>query len=377
MQTMITNFINRCGPEPYRIFFPIGILCLLYGILLWLPQIWNPGDYPVLVHRYLMLNGFVASFIAGLLMTAVPRFSKTRIAKKWEILFFFLLTIMGTLFAYREQETAVLVISSLQALTLLVFIVRRVSKRKANPPYTFIFVFVGLLLWLISGIGGIFFDVEAFKHLHYEGSIVAIILGIGSRLIPGILEHIEIIKSQKEVEGNPKPLFQSIPWYFYLIILSFILSYFLEDHFGSILRSVVVGIIAIFYWKLLVLPRKKSALAWNLWLCGWFILVSFLLKAIWQEGLIHASHSLFLSGIVLLSLLIATRVIQSHGPKDEKLENWGGLYVVCTLIVLATATRVTAFLMPDGYLRHLGYSSFVLALAILIWSYKYLRFVRI
>lgn len=373
---MTTNFLNRCESEPYRIFFPIGILCLLYGILLWLPQIWNPGDYPVLVHRYLMLNGFVASFMAGFLMTAVPRFSKTKISEKWEVSLFLLLTIMGILFAVREQETLVFIISSLQAFTLLLFLIRRISKRKENPPYTFIFIFVGLLLWLISGMGGIFFEVEAFKHLHYEGSIVAIILGVGSRLIPGILGHVEIVKSQNEHNENPQPLFRTIPWYFYLIILSFILSYFFNNLSGSIIRSVVVGIVGLFYWRLLVVPKNKTALTWNLWLCGWFILVSFLLKSAWQEGMIHASHSLFLSGIVLLSLLIATRVIQSHGPKDDKLENWRGLYIVSSLIVLAAATRVTAFLMPDGYLRHLGYSSFVLALAILIWSFKYIKFVR-
>ncbi len=373
---MITIFSNRCETEPYRIFFPLGILCLLYGILLWLPQIWNPGDYPVLVHRYLMLNGFVASFMGGFLMTAVPRFSKTQTAEKWEIIFFFLLTILGIYFAAREQERMVFVISSLQAFNLIAFLMRRISKRKANPPYTFIFIFVGLLLWLISAIGGIFFEVEAFKHLHYEGSIVAIILGVGSRLIPGILGHVEIVNSQKGPDEGPESLFRTIPWYFYLIILSFVLSYFLNDFLGSIIRSVVVGIVGILYWKLLLLPKKKSALTWNLWLCGWFILLSFLLKSLWQDGLIHASHSLFLSGIVLLSLLIATRVIQSHGPKDEELENWRGLYIVSSLVVLATATRVTAFLMPEGYLRHLGYSSFVLTLAILVWSYKYLRFVR-
>lgn len=372
----MTKFLNRCESEPYRIFFPIGILYLLYGILLWLPQIWNPGDYPVLLHRYLMLNGFVASFIAGFLMTAVPRFSKTRMAEKWEIYFFFLLSVSGIFYAYREQETVVSILSSFQAVSLLGFLMRRISKRKANPPYTFIFILAGLLLWLISGLGGIFFEVEGFKHLHYEGSIVAIILGVGSRLIPGILGHVEIVKLQKENDENPGSLFQTIPWYFYVIILSFVLSYFFTDLSGSIIRSIVVGVIGVFYWKLFMFPKIKSALTWNLWLCGWFILVSFLLKSVWQEGVIHASHSLFLSGIVLLSLLIATRVIQSHGPKDEKLENWRGLYVVSSLILLAAATRVTAFLMPDGYLRHLGYSSFVLTFAILVWSYKYLRFIR-
>jgi uncharacterized protein involved in response to NO len=103
--------------------------------------------------------------------------------------------------------------------------------------------------------------------------------------------------------------------------------------------------------------------------------LSFVIKAFWTDGLIHISHSFFINGIVLLSLLIATRVLQSHGPKDNKLEQSKILYVVSFFIVLAAATRVSAFLLPDLYLTHLAYSSIMLALGVLVWSFKYLRFV--
>jgi len=148
------------------------------------------------------------------------------------------------------------------------------------------------------------------------------------------------------------------------------------DSYGSIVRAVVVGTIAFSYWKLHTLPKDRTALTWNIWLAGYLIVLSFVLKALWADGTIHASHSLFISGIVLIGLLVATRVIQSHGPNDKALENWRGLYLVTGLLAFAAATRVTAFLMPDGYLRHLGYSSFVLTVAVLLWSFKYLRFIK-
>jgi len=34
-------------------------------------------------------------------------------------------------------------------------------------------------------------------------------------------------------------------------------------------------------------------------------------------------------------------------------------------------------LMPTHYLRHLGYSSIVLALAVLVWAFKYIPFVLV
>lgn len=372
----MNKFFVRSLSEPFRLFFPFAIIALLYGVLLWIPQIWSPDSYPVLVHRYLMLNGFVALLIAGFLMTAVPRFSKTFEAEKSELIIFFLITFGGLIFAYREQEAFVFISSSLQALTILVFMFRRIFKRQENPPYSFIFIFVGLFLWLISGLGSFLYGTDAFKQLHYEGSIAAIILGVGSRLIPGILGHVEIVKAQRVKYETPDPILRTVPSHFYLSILLFVGSYFLLEYYGSIIRAVVVTTIALSYWKLYSFPRERTALTWNIWVAGFLIVLSFILKALWEEGTIHASHSFFISGIVLIGLLVSTRVIQSHGPNDKTLENWKGLYWITGLMILAAATRVTAFLMPEGYLRHLGYSSIVLAAGVLVWSFKYLRFVK-
>ena len=104
--------------------------------------------------------------------------------------------------------------------------------------------------------------------------------------------------------------------------------------------------------------------------------MSFLSKPFIQAGDIHVSHSFFINGIVLLSLLIGTRVIQSHGPKNKKLENKKILYVITGLIVLAALTRVSAYYLPDVYLTHLAYSSVVLSLAVILWAFSYLRYIK-
>jgi uncharacterized protein involved in response to NO len=362
--------------EPFRLFFPAGIFCLLGGALVWLPQIWTTEFYPVLLHRYLVLNGFTTSFIGGFLMTAVPRFSKTEHAKKWEVWTLFSLILLGAIPAALDHERCLFAVSALQAMTILMFIFRRIFKRKENPPYSFLFIFVGLILWIASALASIFIDSESFKQLHYEGAIAAIILGVGGRLIPGILGHVEIVGKQRENYERPVPLLQTVPKYFFLLIFSFVVSYFLPEMTGGVIRTIVVSFIGFFYWKLYQKPAIKTSLTWSIWMSGWFIVFSFLLRAMWPEGMIHGSHAFFLGGIVLLSLLVATRVIQSHGPKDPKLENWKGLYVVTGLILFAAATRVSAFLLPESYLHHLGYSSFLLVVAVIIWSVKYLKYVR-
>ena len=196
------NYLELVHKEPYRLFFPLGTLLLLWGALIWVPLLWNPGVYPVLAHRYLMLNGFVGCFVGGFLMTAVPKFSQTKTASYSEIVIFLLITMLGLSMAYADNEKMVFLFSSLQPLIILFFMVSRILHRKANPPYSFVFIFVGLILWFLSGIFGIFLDSEAFKQLHYEGAIASIILGVGSRLIPGILGHVEIVKAQREKYEN-------------------------------------------------------------------------------------------------------------------------------------------------------------------------------
>ncbi|MGZ3808654.1 MAG: hypothetical protein ACXVCE_11255 [Bacteriovorax sp.] len=213
------------------------------------------------------------------------------------------------------------------------------------------------------------------KNLHYEGSIAAIILGVGSRLVPGILGHVEIVQSQRARYESQKPFLLTVPLHFYAMIFVFVTSYFLREPIGIFLRAIIVLGVGLFYWKLYRLPKERSSLTWCLWISCWFIIFSFLLKALWQDGLIHASHAFFLSGIVLLTLLIATRVLQSHGPKDKRLENLKLLYVVTFLIILTGATRVSAILMPQNYLRHLGYGSIVLSVAAILWGHRYLRYV--
>ena len=369
------NFFKAFRIEPYRIFFPVGIFSLIMGVLIWLPQLWNAGTFPIVAHRFLMLNGFSAFFIAGFLMTAVPRFSQTSTATYTEIYSFLVVSVVGLVFAFWELEKVAYAASALQGILILLFLGTRISKRKVNPPYSFVFILFGLILWMVSAVFGIFVETNALKNLQYEGAIVAIIFGVGSRLIPGILGHVAIVQSQRAKYEKEIPYLKSVPLHFFVLIVFFSISYFLTEQVGSITRLIIFLIISVFYWKIYLFPKDRSALTWNIWISCWLMLMSFLLKALWQDGAIHASHAFFFSGIVLLTLLVATRVLQSHGPKDKSTENYKTLYAVSFLIVFAGATRVSAVFIPASYEHHLGYSSIVLTIAVLLWSFRYLRFI--
>lgn len=361
--------------DPFRLFFPLGIFFLLAGVFIWVPRIWDAENYPVILHRTLVLNGFVTAFIGGFLFTAVPRFSQTDFATKGEVSLLLGLILSGIVAGWFELEKGVSVFSGATALFILFFLLRRIRKRKANPPYSFVFLFVGLILWVISSFGWALTGSDELKELHYHGAVMAIILGVGSRLLPGIMGHTEIVSQQRQAYEAPVPLWKTIPKTFLALMISYIVSFFLPGTIGVFVATAVVVVIAMTYWKLWKLPVERSGLTISVWICAWFIVLSYLLRAFWTDGMIHGSHAFFINGLVLLSILVATRVIQSHGPKDKRLENWKGLYVVTFLIIVSSVTRVSAFLMPEHYLSHLGYASIILVLGVALWSGKYLRYV--
>ena len=72
------SFFQLCCQEPFRIFFPLGLLIGLSGVSLW--PLYFCGFhkfYPGIMHARLMSEGFLASFVLGFLGTAAPRLTGT------------------------------------------------------------------------------------------------------------------------------------------------------------------------------------------------------------------------------------------------------------------------------------------------------------
>src|SRR5215510_15562617 len=64
--------------DPYRIFFPLGIILGVTGVAMWpLYYFAITASYSGRVHAYVQTDGFLYAFIAGFLLTAIPRFTGT------------------------------------------------------------------------------------------------------------------------------------------------------------------------------------------------------------------------------------------------------------------------------------------------------------
>lgn len=180
-------------PDPYRIFFPLGIGLSFIGVAVWPMLALGWISYPnPLWHIDLMLQGFLFAFILGFLLTALPRFSQTRPIQKSELACFLIFFVAGNIATLMEILSIGRIAFWLNLTCLFIFAYRRFARRGAHPPPEFIFVGIGLLIgWIASWIRMDAYLPFSFglsevmgRRLITEGMVTMLILGIGGKLAP-------------------------------------------------------------------------------------------------------------------------------------------------------------------------------------------------
>src|SRR5215831_12184714 len=182
--------------EPYRIFFPLGMLFGLCGVAIWpLYSFGVTATYSGRSHVLVQIFGFLYAFIAGFLLTAVPRFTGTEPpAMITQIALASVLTISvvaSELRAFALGSIAFVVAHAI----LLTLVARRFARRKQNPPATFVLIGLGLLAGAAGALlmSGVALDLISAswdllgKRLLTEGMVMLLVLGVGGFLGPRLL----------------------------------------------------------------------------------------------------------------------------------------------------------------------------------------------
>src|SRR5262245_36269773 len=64
--------------DPYRVFFPLGIVLGVFGVAIWPLYYYNfTQGYSGRAHALVQANGFLYAFVLGFLLTAIPKFTGT------------------------------------------------------------------------------------------------------------------------------------------------------------------------------------------------------------------------------------------------------------------------------------------------------------
>jgi uncharacterized protein involved in response to NO len=370
--------------DGYRYFFPAGWAFGVWGVLLWILFPWNLVSYPGAHHPEIMTGGFFLCFVCGFLMTAAPRFTATFGPTKNEQMSSFVL--IAALFLSLIPSSKVYFYSVVTGLYifLLKYLARRFLQRKANPPDSFIFVGVGVGIGLLSSIALLIDQitpvspvlVQLARLLFMQGYVLCLVMGVGSRLIPALL-------GWAAMPNQPMAPAKSLKIHFAGMAALFVGSYVLEAMqwmlAAHLLRAAVMSFIVFYFWKIHKFPARRAYQSWWLWASAWFMLLGQWGTVFFLHFRVHLLHVILVSGLGLMTLMIAIRVSLSHGHHGMDMEKSSKvLWLGALLISLSGLTRWSAGLAPAIYQSHLLYAAIAWLIGLAIWGWLFLpKIVRV
>lgn len=371
--------MSKIVKDPFRLFFPLGVLFAFLGIFPWAWLLSGWVGYPVDYHRLMMINGFLLAFVCGFLMTAIPRFTQSSFATVPEIVSVAAFLLLGGASVLIGALSVNHLATVLVLISLVIFAVKRFISRASEPPESFVFLPFGIFLWIFANLN--FFFVHAgwfenglgvfdWRDAFSSGGSLFLILGVGSRLIPNLLGHSDSLPVNSSlVEGVRKSKM--------LLILAILLMLtYLQgpETLRWSLRAAVVGFIVLKLWRLYLKPASGTLYGWSLWFSVWCVFWGTTVNVFFAGQYVHWAHIFFIGGLSLLTLLISFHVVLAHGANScpkKKISRW--ILAFTILILFSALTRATAVLWPKIYLSHLSYAAVTWIASLLIWIYLIFR----
>lgn len=358
--------------EPYKVLFPIGILCSVIGPSFWiLFQSRMINFYPKESHGNLMYFGFLWAFIAGFLMTAVPKMTSAMTATLAEISVAVSLSFLQIILTIRNETGLSSYLVLFQVLFLLFILVRRFMISKKIPFAGFVFIptallvaLSGALLCIVTG------DRSLFLLLSGEAFVLNLILGLGSRLVPVISRLPNALLPHQN--SNAKEGFASS----IIFAVLFNATYFMQAlgliNLAVIARTLIIVYALIKYFGLLKTPVKWTVVGAGLKITSTFLALGTLLSIPYFGYSLAGLHVLYIGGFVLITLLISTRVVLAHGGESLDYEISSKkvtAFIVC--LMMASLLRLLANTNSTSNLVLFSFLFFVAALG--LWAIKMLK----
>jgi len=360
--------------EPFRVFFPLGIIAATLGVLLW-PAFYAGwiSFYPVFAHPRMMIQGFLACFVIGFLGTAGPRILSAPRIKPLELLLLLSGVISCIFFQLRgDWQTGDSIFLGTIILLLGGLLTRALFLRKDLPPPPLLLAVFGLLsaiagiviIKLIMKVGGDASVMRFANLLLYQGFLLLPVMGIGTFFFPRLLG----VDAKKAPPGRSRWIFTGA--FALAILATFVVESWLSAQTGLALRAVLCCAFMLreVHWlkKAEKIPGSLSMAMKTALYCGAYGLLA---AAIIPQRHVAFEHLLYIGGFALLTLVVASRVLLGHSGDiaiaGKKL--WI-VRILTGLTVLAAMTRISADLLPKMQISHYKYAAWLSAFVFLLWA---------
>lgn len=357
------------------------------GLLIWpLVYLGILQGYWGLSHAFLQSNGFLFCYIAGFLLTALPRFTGTENPSIGSQLALAATVVIGAVALESQSDRIAHTAFVAGYLIFFVLVVARFLKRDRKPPETFsligIGVFAGFLGSVLNALAAYGVPIDGWalagKRLPTEGMTLLLVLGVGGFLGPRLLGFEKL--SLVNIGGLPQPAKQHLSLRMIYLVLGVVILLSIPLEYGlgltwmhaiRVLAASAVIALSLEPWRL---PRAKTTLAWCVWVAVQLTWMGLWLAVIFPAYRVDMLHVLFIGGFTLLILAVGMRVTLSHGGHglEPERKNWP-LRLGLILGMIAVLSRVGAPFSPASYSEHLALASIFLMIALAIWGWRILR----
>jgi len=368
--------VSRWRSEPFRIFFPLGVLLAWIGVGHWLLYATGvAATYSCKFHGLVQMQAFMMAFAIGFLLTALPRRTQTRPVARMEMVALAAALVVITGAAIAEHwviaETAYAALFAL----LVEFALRRFLKRGVGrrPPAAFVLLPIAAL----HGMGGAVLIAAAEAnnvapwtgHLGLlmveQGVFLCLAVGVGSLVLP----LMSGMPPPADLGSAPRETWKALAYAFAgaTIFASLVVEQLGFERGGPILRAIVVSIglgLGGGAWRM---PGKPGAHRKLVWIAVWLMPIGLIVSALWPDYRVPALHILFIGGFSLMAFGVGTHVALSHFNMEQlALGRPPAVIVLGAAILIALCARLAAD-YSDTYFIHLGWAAAAWILGSAVW----------
>jgi uncharacterized protein involved in response to NO len=374
------HLLSDLSVSPYRMFFPVGIVGLLYALTRMILPFSGEGVY---WHREAMIGLFLMPVAVGFLFTAGPKFFASFLPHAVELVGGFALFLSMFVFSLLDLRLPFHIAKITLLLLLLNFLAIRFIKRRSGNPVFSSFVFLGPLAGLLGSIAAlislfssqsIFYEWS--RSLYFHGMFWILFFGVGVKFFPMIT-----LTTRGLRDLTPYEKFVSSSHALWTAIAVILLGSFIIEGAGFVKTAMWVRALALFFmakegWLLFIKSPRKGVFTFFLKAGLWTTLLAHFVFPFFPEQRVHLYHLVFTGGFMMGTLLVMGRVSLAHErlPLDTEVKSKVAA-AAFFLIYMATWVRATAHLVPT-YLPHLQYAAAMAALGVVLlaglyfWLYK-------
>ncbi len=377
-------FLKSVVAEPYRLFFPLGILFGIIGIGHWLFYAlgWT-ANFSVYFHGFLQTHLYLGCFASGFLFTSVPRFSQSHPATWLEVaamtvILLALFIFISFNFWIAEGFTYIFFLIAIGRF----IVVRFRTDMAQKEPTEFVWIplgilhgILGTLIYLGARLGWVEpWLLEVGKEMSQLGFILCVVLGVGGFLAPRLMgtQKLQI----RPVLGNTLEKTQWIRKRRMMIhgLAGFIIfiSFWLEGlNFkiaGFLLRALVITSELMWTGSLPFPPKVKDIHATPLWISMWMVTIGSWALVFFPDQKIAMLHFIFIGGFSLMIFSVSTVVILSHAGQSVRLHHkfWVMRFLLFS-ILFSLAFRIAASYFPERFFPILAHASAFWLAPALLW----------